>query len=259
MRHDESDRTPTRRVRGIYLIPNLFTIAGLFSGFYAIIAAMKGMFHIAAIAIFIALIFDGLDGRVARMTQSTTEFGAQLDSLCDMACFGVAPALVLYFWSLHTLGKAGWLAAFIYVACTALRLARFNTQINNKMSSRYSQGLTTTMAAGLVAAFVWVGSNYHLPAAHESIAITIGILTVLVAVLKVSGVRYRSFKDLNLKEKVPFIAIIVVAMIFVLIAFDPPDVLLVVFGAYVISGPLMTLWGLLTHHKRKKSRQKKHA
>lgn len=188
---------------------------------------------------------------MARLTHSTTEFGAQLDSLCDMACFGIGPALILYFWSLHVLGKAGWLVAFIYATCTALRLARFNTQLNNKTSNRYSQGLTTTMAAGLIAAFVWVGSDYGLPATREPIAILIGILTILVAVLKVSGVRYRSFKDLNLRKTVPFIVIIIIAMVFVLIAFDPPDVLLLLFAAYVISGPIITLWGLLKHSRRR--------
>ena len=248
-----------RRVRGIYLLPNLFTISGLFSGFYAIIAAMKGMYHIAAIGIFIALIFDGLDGRVARLTHSSSEFGAQLDSLSDMVCFGVAPALVLYFWSLNAIGKAGWLAAFVYTVCTMLRLARFNTQLNNKASKRYSQGLTTTMAAGLIASFVWVCSNYELHATDRLIAVLIAIMTVLVGILKVSTIRYRSFKDFNLREKIPFLAVIAIVMAFVLVAFDPPDLLLLIFLAYVLSGPCMTLWGLIRHRRRRKLKKNAHA
>lgn len=227
------------KFKGFYLLPNLFTLTGLFAGFYAVIAAMKGLFHIAPIAIFIALIFDGLDGRVARLTQTTTEFGAQLDSLCDMVCFGVAPALVLYFWSLHQLGKFGWMVAFVYTGCTALRLARFNTKIGEedpRYGNKYSQGLTTTMAAGFIAALVWVGHSYHWPVTTHHVALIIAIVALITAVLKVSQVPYATFKELNIRGKAPFIALVIGLVVILLIASDPPDVLLVIFGGYVFSG-----------------------
>lgn len=244
---------PRRRLRGIYLLPNLFTLSGLFAGFYAIIAAAKGFYYIAAIAIFIAMIFDGLDGRIARLTHSTTEFGAHLDSMCDMMCFGVGPALVLYFWSLHVLGKAGWLVAFIYVACTALRLARFNMQLNDKHNKNYSQGLTTTMAAGLIASFVWVCSKYDISVTDKSTAVLIAIFAVLVAMLKVSTIRFNNFKNVNLRGRVPFVMIITITMLLLLIAFAPAEMLLLIFVVYVVSGPVMTLLGLFHYHRRKKN------
>jgi CDP-diacylglycerol--serine O-phosphatidyltransferase len=228
--------------RGVYLLPNLFTLAGLFSGFYAIIAAMQGQFHIAAMAIFLALIFDGLDGRVARLTNTATAFGAQLDSLSDMVCFGVAPALVMYFWSLHELGKVGWLVAFIYVVCTALRLARFNIRPEGSEGKRYSEGITTTMAAGFVASLVWVCFIYHVVGGGHAFATTMGVMMVLIAILKVSTVPFRSFKDFNIRDRVPFIVMLILVLVIVLVAFDPPDLLLAVFGLYLVSGPIGWLW-----------------
>src|SRR3990167_9105499 len=157
---DQQDQMSGISQRGIYLLPNLFTTAALFAGFYAIVAAMKGFYETAAIAIFIGIIADGLDGRVARLTSTQTAFGAQYDSLSDMASFGIAPALVMYSWSLIYLGKLGWLAAFIYAASTALRLARFNTQVIE--DKRYFQGLPSPSAAGVLASLVWMGSTYEL-------------------------------------------------------------------------------------------------
>ncbi len=238
------------RVRGIYLLPNLFTVAALFAGFYAIVAAMKGLYEEAAITIFIAMLFDGLDGRIARMTHTTSDFGAQLDSLSDMACFGVAPALVMYSWSLHSMGKAGWLAAFVYTVCSALRLARFNTQAG-KASQKYSQGITTTAAAGLIASIVWAATHYGLEG--TDIALPVMIIAVLVGVLKVSTIRYHSFKAIDFRGKVPFVVIIILVMVFVLISFDPPDILLALFATYTISGPVVTLWGL--HQRRRLKRR----
>lgn len=240
------------RGRGIYLLPNLFTIAALFAGFYAIVAASKQNFEPAAIAILIAMVFDGLDGRIARLTHTQSEFGAQLDSLSDMVCFGLTPALVLYSWSLAYFGKPGWLAAFIYAACTALRLARFNSQSQGE-NKRYFQGLATPVAAGLMACIVWVCTMYEVDG--RDLSFWIMIITVFVALLKVSTIRYRSFKDFDVRNRVPFMMIIVIVLILVLISFDPPDVLLAIFATYVLSGPVMTLWGL--RGKRRSAKRKK--
>lgn len=240
--------------RGIYLLPNLFTLGALFAGFYAIVAATKQHFEAAAVAIFVGMILDSLDGRIARLTGSQSEFGAQMDSLSDMVCFGVCPALVLYSWSLVYMGKIGWLAAFIYAACTALRLARFNsqTQATNK---RYFQGLATPAAAALVASIIWVAEVYGISGKMVSLAMT--IVAVLLGLLKVSTIRYRSFKDIDLRGRVPFMTIFILVLILALISFDPPDVLLGIFLIYVLSGPTMTIWQMRYRRRsQKKIRQK---
>ncbi|MDM8565961.1 CDP-diacylglycerol--serine O-phosphatidyltransferase [Candidatus Halobeggiatoa sp. HSG11] len=236
---------PSKRRRGIYLLPNLFTTAALFSGFYSIVAAIHGKFEAAAIAIFIGMILDGLDGRVARMTNTQTDFGTEYDSLSDLICFGLAPALLVYQWSLSSLiditnflGKLGWLAAFIYTACTALRLARFNTQVG-KVDKAYFQGLASPAAAGVLAGFVWIGTDYQIEGA--SLVWLTWFITVFSGLLMVSKFRYRSFKDLDFKGKVPFINILLVVMLFVLISINPPQILFLVFFIYAISGPVMTL------------------
>lgn len=233
--------TERRRHRGIYLLPNLFTTGCLFSGFYAIVAAMNGRFEAAAIAIFIAMILDGLDGRVARMTNTQSAFGAEYDSLADMVSFGLAPALVVYVWALSDLGKLGWLGAFVYTAGTALRLARFNTQVGSA-DKRYFQGLASPAAAAVVAGMVWVGHDYQAEGVAISIFAT--ALTVCMGLLMVSNVRYRSFKDLDLKGKVPFVAILAVVLVFVLVSLDPPQVLFAGFAVYAFSGPVGTLLSL---------------
>lgn len=238
------------RVRGIYLLPNLFTIGAMFAGFYAIIAAMRGRYEAAAIAIFVASIMDGLDGRIARLLHAQSEFGVQLDSLSDMVCFGITPALVMYTWSLAVMGKPGWLAAFIYAACTALRLARFNVQAK-KVDKRYFQGLPTPVAAQLIASIVWVCSVYNL--AGESIALPMMVLAILLGLLKVSTIRYRSFKDFNLRNRVPFVGILVAVLILALISFDPPDILLLLSFLFIISGPIGTLWSLRKRRQQKKN------
>ncbi|OQW94827.1 MAG: CDP-diacylglycerol--serine O-phosphatidyltransferase [Beggiatoa sp. IS2] len=235
---DEIDVVKKPRRRGIYLLPNLFTTAALFSGFYAIVAAIHNRFEAAAVAIFIAMILDGLDGRVARLTNTQSDFGTEYDSLSDVICFGLAPALVMYEWSLSTLGKLGWLAAFIYTTATALRLARFNTQVG-KIDKAYFQGLASPAAAAVLAGFVWVGDDYQL---SGMMVAPIGLVITLVAgALMVSNIRYRSFKDLNFKERVPFVSILSVVLIFALISIDPPQVLFGVFSLYLISGPTLTL------------------
>jgi CDP-diacylglycerol--serine O-phosphatidyltransferase len=240
------------RMRGIYLLPNLFTVAAIFAGFYAIIASMKGHYEYAAIAIFVAVILDGLDGRIARLVHAQSEFGGQLDSLSDMVSFGVAPALVMYTWSLAVMGKPGWLAAFIYAVCTALRLARFNIQAK-KIDKRYFQGLATPAAAAFVASIIWVCSVYDITG--EAVAVGMIVVAIVLGLLKVSTIRYRSFKDLDIRNKVPFIAILMAVLIIVLISFDPPDILLILTFIYVISGPIGTLWVLHKRHQAKKMRK----
>jgi len=220
--------------RGIYLLPNLFTVGAMFAGFYAIVAATHAQFSTAAIAIFIAMILDGLDGRVARLTQTQSEFGAQMDNMSDMICFGVTPALVLYLWSLSGVGKVGWLAAFIYTVCTALRLARF-LSFDDHEDKRYSRGLTTTAAAGFIASFLWFCTKHHI--SGDSIKSLVLGITILIALLKVSTIPFRSFKDFDARDKIPFLAIVVIVLALAFVALDPPDVFLAVFGIYVLSGP----------------------
>lgn len=227
-----------KRRRGIYLLPNLFTTAALFAGFYAIVSAMNGRYEPSAIAIFVALILDGMDGRIARLTNTQSDFGAEYDSLADMISFGLAPALVVYEWSLSTLGKVGWLAAFLYTAAAALRLARFNTQVGIA-DKRYFQGLASPSAAAIVAGLVWLGDDLHMRGPDLSYA-ALGV-TVLVGILMVSNLRYHSFKALDLKERMPFFKAIVIVLMFVLIAMHPPQILFALFLGYAVSGPLLTL------------------
>ena len=224
------------RRRGIYLLPNLFTTGALFSGFYAIVAAMNGMFEQSAIAVFVAMILDGLDGRVARMTNTQSEFGAQYDSLSDCISFGVAPALVSYSWSLSSLGKIGWMVAFVFAACAALRLARFNVQIDTA-DKRYFTGLPSPAAAAVVAGMVWFGTEHGLDG--QSIAIVAALITAFAAVMMVSNIKYNSFKELDFKGRVPFVALLVVVLVLAVIASYPAGVLLAIFLVYALSGPLL--------------------
>lgn len=236
--------------RGIYLLPNLFTTSNLFAGFYAIVAAMSDRFEAAAIAVFVAMIMDSLDGRVARLTHTQTAFGAEYDSLSDMVAFGIAPAMIAYSWALHYLSKIGWIAAFIYVAGTALRLARFNTQVG-VADKRYFQGLSSTAAAGVLAGFVWICYGYGWSGARLSIVAL--FFAVGLGLLMVSNIRYQSFKELDLKGKIPFVALLLLVLIFVLISIDPPQVLFGLFFIYALSGPVLTLWNL----RRMKNERKK--
>ncbi|PPC94576.1 MAG: CDP-diacylglycerol--serine O-phosphatidyltransferase [Methylotenera sp.] len=234
------------RTRGIYLLPNLFTSAALFAGFYAIVQAMNERFEYAAVAIFIAMVLDGLDGRVARMTNTQSAFGAEYDSLSDMVSFGVAPALILYVWALKPLGKLGWIAAFIYCACAALRLARFNTKLDDAhQDKRYFQGLPSPAAAALLAGFVWVSYEYGVSGRD----VFFGILqwkwmawgiTVFAGLSMVSDLRFYSGKDINLKESVPFFVVLGVMLAFVLISYSPPEVLFFIMMVYALSG--YALW-----------------
>ncbi len=230
--------------KGIYLLPNLFTTAGLFAGFYAIIAATKGLFGYAAMTIFIAMIADGLDGRVARLTNTTSAFGAEYDSLSDMVAFGIAPAVTAYTWALHSFGKIGWLIAFVYAASTAMRLARFNVHLEDEEhDQRYFNGLPSPAAAGVVAGTLWVAEINQFNGFFGYI--TLALLTIAAAVLMVSNVRYPSFKGFDFKGRVPFVAIPLVVLLFVAIAFDPPPVLFIGFALFALSGPVMALVSLL--------------
>lgn len=246
----EDNEKLAHRRRGIYLLPNLLTIAGLFAGFYAIVSAMEGYFNYAAIAIFIAMLMDFFDGRVARLTNTQSAFGAELDSLSDMVSFGVAPALVIYSWSLEGLGKLGWLAAFVFAAAGALRLARFNTQVL-VADKRYFQGLPIPAAAGVLASMVWLCVDSEI--LGNMVSIFTAILAVLVAILMVSNMRYYSFKEIDLKGKVPFVAILLVVLVFVGISLDPPKILFLIFFGYALSGPILTLYAL---YKKRALRKK---
>lgn len=226
------------RRRSIYLLPNLFTTGALFAGFYAIVQAMNGKFEFAAVAVFIAMVLDGLDGRVARMTHTQSEFGAEYDSLSDMVSFGVAPSLLMYEWAFRSLGKIGWFAAFIYCAGTALRLARFNTN-HDVIDKRYFQGLPSPAAAALVAGFVWVMGDFDFTG--QELRWYAAVITVFAGLSMVSNVRFYSFKDLNMRKSVPFIAILLLALFFILISSYPPGVLFLLFLGYSLSGYLMLL------------------
>lgn len=224
---------PVRR-KGIYLLPNALTTASLFSGFYAIVSAANGAFEAAAIAIFVSMILDGLDGRVARMTNTQSKFGEEYDSLADMVAFGVAPGLVAFFWSLNGLSQVGWVVTFVYVAGAALRLARFNTQIGS-VDKKFFVGLPSPSAAACVAGLVWCFHGFE-PSSWLT-ALTI-IVVGGTGVLMVSNVLYRSFKDLDLRGRVPFAAILVVVLIFVVVSLDPGTVLFSGFLLYALSGPV---------------------
>lgn len=228
------------RRRGVYLLPNLFTTGALFAGFYAIVAAMNGLFEQASVAIFISMVLDGLDGRVARMTNTQSAFGAEYDSLADCISFGVAPALVSYAWALHNLGKVGWMIGFVYVACAALRLARFNVE-QDVADKRYFTGLASPSAAALVAGMVWAATDWGIEGSDA--VIPAALLTAYAAVMMVSNVKFSSFKEIDFRGRVPFVAILVVVLAIAVIFSDPSRVLLVVFLIYSLSGPVGALMG----------------
>lgn len=249
----ESKTQKTRR--GIYLLPNMITTAGLFAGFYAIVAAMNGRFEAAAVAIFVAMIMDGVDGRVARLTNTQSEFGVQYDSLADMVSFGLAPALVMYEWSLKSMvtvgwAKLGWLAAFIYTAGAALRLARFNSQVTTAEKD-YFRGLPSPSAAGALAGMVWVGADLGMKG--ENLVYVAFVLTIAMGLLMVSNVRYYSFKELHFRNRVSFVAILAVVLVYAFASIDPPKVLLAGFLIYAVSGVVYTLVGI---RKRRRARKR---
>ena len=232
------ETTPRPR-RGIYLLPNAFTTAALFCGFYAIVQAMNLRFDTAAIAIFVAMVLDSLDGRVARLTNTQSDFGAEYDSLADMVSFGAAPALVIYEWSLRGLGKWGWVAAFVYVATAALRLARFNTNLA-VADKRFFQGIPSPAAAALVAGFVWVFDDLRY--VGSALVWPSWIVTIYAGLSMVSNSPFYSFKDINFRRSVPFIMVVVIMLGFVAVSSDPPKWLFAMFVAYGLSGHVLWAW-----------------
>ncbi len=254
---DDSELSERPRRRGIYLLPNLITTLALFFGFYAVVAALSGAYEMAAIAVLVAMIMDGLDGRVARLTNTQSDFGVQYDSIADMVSFGVAPALVVYAWALEDLGelgpawdKLGWLGAFIYTACAGLRLARFNTQVG-AADKRYFQGLPSPAAAATLAGLVWAGDRLEFggwPAGIPTL-----IITVLAGILMVSNVRYDSFKEIDFRYRVPFVAMVLGVLGVALLSLHPPTVLFALALTYMGSGPILTV---LRRRRRRRKRRK---
>ncbi len=247
----------TKKVkRGIYLLPNILTTFGLFSGFFAIILATKGQYAEAAIAIFVAMLWDGLDGRVARLTNTQSEFGEQYDSMADMVSFGVAPALLMYFYLFESLGKVGWIGAFVYVAAGALRLARFNTQIGVE-DKRYFQGLPSPAAAALIAGLVWtkemVGPSVY---DEQYLVISAWIILVSAGILMVSNVRYYSFKEINLKGRSSFKLLLLATLILVVVSLWPSVILFVFFFIYTVSGLIITIIEVRNKRSLKKQAKK---
>ncbi len=226
--------------RGVYLLPNVLTTFGLFAGFFSVILATKGQYSDAAIAIFVAMLFDGLDGRVARLTNTQSEFGEQYDSMADMLSFCVAPALLVYFWQFSDLGKIGWIGAFVYAASGALRLARFNTQIGVE-DKRYFQGLPSPAAAALIAGMVWTKQSIGVTDYDQYLTIASWIILVSAGVLMVSNVRYYSFKEINLKGRSSFKFLLIATLIIVVITLWPSAILFVFFLAYALSGLIITM------------------
>jgi CDP-diacylglycerol---serine O-phosphatidyltransferase len=237
--HDGTDTSPSPlqplkpRKKGIYILPNLFTLAALFGGFYSVVMAMDGRFHEAAIGVFCAMVLDSLDGRVARMTNTQSAFGEQMDSLSDMVSFGAAPALIAYEWSLKGLGRWGWIAAFVYCSCAALRLARFNVN-TGVVDKRYFQGLPSPAAAALVAGFIWLMTDLEINPA--SLKWEMFAFALFAGLTMVTNVPYYSFKDINFKKSVPFIVVVLIALGLAIITVHPPIVLFSVFVAYGLSG-----------------------
>jgi CDP-diacylglycerol--serine O-phosphatidyltransferase len=241
---DHDDVQPVRhRRKGIYILPNLFTLAALFGGFYAIVMAMNGRFEQAAIGIFLAAVLDSLDGRVARMTNTQTAFGEQMDSLSDMVSFGAAPALIMYEWALKGLGRWGWIAAFVYCAAAALRLARFNTNIG-VVDKRYFQGLPSPAAAALIIGFIWVMDDAGWTNAWQILELRwiAFAFTLYAGLTMVTNVPFYSFKDVSFKRSVPFIVIVAIALSFAVITVHPPTVLFALFCVYGFSGYAVYAW-----------------
>lgn len=240
--HEEIVSEDGRKVRrrGIYLLPNMMTLGALFSGFYAVIAGMSGDFNEAGWAILIAGVLDGLDGRIARLTNTQSAFGAQFDSLSDMVSFGVAPALIMFSWAFAPLGRLGWAASFIYMSCAALRLARFNVQLGT-VDKRFFVGLQSPLAAGIITFVPWVGYKYGLEIT-PLLAYLAAILTVLVGFLMISNYNYFSFKELQFKGTVPYMVFVFVVILLVVVAQNPHEVLLTMSLAYAISGPAMWVY-----------------
>jgi CDP-diacylglycerol--serine O-phosphatidyltransferase len=239
--------------KGIYVLPNLFTTASLFSGFYSIIASTKGMYEIAAWTILLAIVFDGLDGRIARVTRTTSKFGAEYDSLADLVAFGVAPAILSYHWALISFGKWGWLAAFLFVTCGALRLARFNVQ-TGIIDSRVFNGLAIPAGASVIATAVLLYFKLGGEGQFHHLSILIG--TIVIALFMVSSIKYYSFKDLNFFAKKPFMSFVLIVLILVIVIAEPQIMIFTFCFGYALSGPVWLMYKLI---RKKRADQEKHA
>lgn len=243
--HDgtETNMTPSeerpRRPKGIYMVPNMITLAALFGGFYSVVMAMNSRYDLATVGIFVAMVLDSLDGRVARLTNTQSAFGEQMDSLSDMVSFGAAPALIAYEWALKDVGRWGWIAAFVYCACAALRLARFNVN-TGVVDKRYFQGLPSPAAAALVAGFIWLMTELEVPV--QDVTWPMFVITLYTGLTMVTNVPFYSFKDLSLKKSVPFAAIVLVALAIAVINIHPPTVLFALFVVYGLSGYAVYCW-----------------
>ena len=240
-------RAAAARRRGIQLLPNVITTGALFAGFYATIAGINGRFGAAGLAIFAAIILDTADGRVARMTRTQSDFGAQYDSLSDLVAFGVAPALVAFHWGLSNLGQIGWVVTFTYIACTALRLARFNTRSDQSSF----MGLPSPSAAAVIACTVWVWEEYAVGEPSLFASSMLGLITTAIALLMVSNLPYYSPKQFGLKDRVPFVTLVLVVLAFAVLLADPPSILLALFCLYALSAPAQALWRLRRERNRK--------
>lgn len=234
-----------KRRKGIYILPNLFTLAALFGGFYAIVMAINGRFDLAAVGVFSALVLDSLDGRVARMTNTQSAFGEQMDSLSDMVSFGAAPAIISYVWALKSLGRWGWIAAFVYCACAALRLARFNVN-TGVVDKRYFQGLPSPAAAALIAGFIWLMTDLGVRGGDSVVGLSIPWIMFSMALYAgltmVTNVPFYSFKDVHMKKSVPFAVIVLIALLIAVVNIDPPVVIFGVFVVYGFSGYFVYAW-----------------
>ena len=238
--HDGStESSPHKPRKGIYVLPNLFTLAALFGGFYAIVMAMNGNFELAAIGVFCAMILDSLDGRVARMTNTQSAFGEQMDSLADMVSFGAAPALISYEWALKEIGRWGWMAAFVYCACAALRLARFNVN-TSVVDKRFFQGLPSPAAAALVMGFIWLMNELGI--AGKDVVWGGFVICMYAGLTMVTNVPFYSFKDVQMRKSVPFAVIVLLALVIAIINIHPPTVLFSLFVVYGISGYVLYAW-----------------
>ncbi len=240
---EQSPRPDSAEVRkprkGIYVLPNLFTLAALFGGFYSIVMAMNGRFEQAAIGVFCAMVLDSLDGRVARMTNTQSAFGEQMDSLADMVSFGAAPALIAYVWALTGLGRWGWIAAFVYCACAALRLARFNVN-TTVVDKRFFQGLPSPAAAAIVTGFIWLVTEAGIKGTEVSWFMF--ALMLYAGLTMVTNVPFYSFKDVSFKRSVPFAVIVSIALGIAVINIDPPTVIFALFVMYGMSGYVLYFW-----------------
>lgn len=250
---------PRKLRKGIYILPNLFTLAALFGGFYAIVMAMNGQFEAAAVGVFCAMVLDSLDGRVARMTHTQSAFGEQMDSLSDMVSFGAAPALIAYEWALRPLGRWGWIAAFVYCSCAALRLARFNVN-TGVVDKRYFQGMPSPAAAALVAGFIWLTSALMIshrdvpifgeviswfggmPTDRADLSWIMFAITLFAGLTMVTNVPYYSFKDFGGRKSVPFIFLVIAALLIGVVSIEPATMLFLIFVGYSISGYIIYVW-----------------